>query len=218
MAAIGDASLWSDTLPDGLIPDIIAMILSAWAKFKKPSSNAREVVTTRKFRVELVRSVELQALPLRIDPEVPISDPVTGEEIGRLDLRFTTAERLKDNVYFAVECKRLYVRSSKKKPPTALADRYVLKGMMRFVKEQYSRDLTDGAMLAYVMTGSRERAIQAVQDNLGPKCTDLGMKPPGEFMNSYASNDSAVRMTEHARAGGPFRLQHLFLLCAPPSP
>lgn len=187
------------------------MVIAAWEMFTKPGPNAGEVATTARFRKQLLQTSELRKLPLRIDPEVEIYDPTTNQIIGRLDLRLTTPRRVRDGVYFAFECKRLYASMPQGVRPKALADAYVLLGMIRFVKEQYAESVSHGGMIAYVLNGKAIRAISQVRKNICKHHEALKMTPPGELLSSMQIADDRVFLTEHGLDRGTFLLHHVFL-------
>lgn len=125
MAILGSAELWADFFPDELIPDILAMVVEVWAEFTQPSTNEHEVPITMRFRAALEQYKDLKRLPLRIDREAPVDDLENAAELGRVDLRLTHGYR--SDVYFAFECKRLNVISSKG-TVSSLAGEYVSQG------------------------------------------------------------------------------------------
>ena len=63
--------------------------------------------------------------------------------------------------YLAYECKRLNVVRNGK--TSSLATPYVLKGMLRFITEQYAADLPVGCMLGYVLDGNVNTARTKVR-------------------------------------------------------
>ncbi len=87
MAIIGSPKEFLEI--EDFIPEILAMVLNAWSSFDKPLPNNHEVPITRKFRLKLLQHRDLNRLPLKIEREVSIDDPETGEEIGRIDLCLT---------------------------------------------------------------------------------------------------------------------------------
>lgn len=62
--------------------------------------------------------------------------------------------------YLAYECKRLNVQSGSGR--SSLATAYVTEGMMRFITEQYAKDLPLGCMIGYVMDGDTTFAQKQV--------------------------------------------------------
>src|SRR5947209_2539808 len=106
---IGDAKIWSDTFPDELIPRVLDLVTETWEVFDKPGPVDREVSITQRFKHALKQAKDLRVLPVRIELEPAEDHPVTGEELGRIDLKFVPAVSAREEVYFAFECKRLNV-------------------------------------------------------------------------------------------------------------
>ena len=86
MGVIGDPSGWEDVFPDWLIPDIIELVIGAWSRLEKPLAEEKEVPITRRFKLLMVQDKNLRRLPVLIDREVWEDDPVTAEQVGRIDI------------------------------------------------------------------------------------------------------------------------------------
>lgn len=160
----GDFSLWDDLFPDSLVPQLIELICEAWQSIKLDKSDRLEVPITRKLyaRLQLLKSLRDQGpdrLPFRISWETPLVDPLTSVVKGRIDIRFSHGHC--EEVYFAVECKRLNVVSRTR--VSSLAGDYVEDGMMRFITGQYAEGLDKGGMLAYVMDGQIGPAVESIR-------------------------------------------------------
>ena len=160
MAIGGDASLWADVFPDGLIPSILELVVKTWQRSEKPLPLEHEVPISRRFREALRRGKDLNELPFTIWPESSETDPNTGKEIGRIDIRFIHGWR--ESVYFAFECKRLRIPyDSGRRSNTG---EYVgASGMMRFISGKYGKDLASGGMIGYVMDGDLRAAVPSVK-------------------------------------------------------
>ena len=103
---VGDPDIWSDTFPEDLVPRVLDLITETWATFEKPGPSDHEVPTTRRFKYALKQAKDLRRLPLRVEREATEDDPHTGAELGRIDLKFLPAVSAREEVYFALECKR----------------------------------------------------------------------------------------------------------------
>ena len=62
MTIWGDASLWADTFPEDLVPDVLQLVLEAWKDFPGTARDAHEVPTTRAFRQVMIRNKVLRRL------------------------------------------------------------------------------------------------------------------------------------------------------------
>jgi hypothetical protein len=210
---IGDAEIWSDTFPQELVPRLVDLVTDTWASFPKPSSSDREVPITRRFKHVLKQAKDFKRLPIRVEREPAEDDPNTGEELGRIDLKFLPAISAREEVYFAFECKRLNaviggVRRS-------LAPEYVTEGMMRFVTGQYASLGTHGGMIGYVLDGSGPDAISSVDENVRSRLVELCMSTSSGLQpSSLRPVNNLIRETNHnLLPQRPFRLHHLFLEC-----
>ena len=215
MTAVGDASMWSDTFPEGLLPDILSLVVETWATFPKPGPTEHEVRITRRFKYAVKQAKTLRRLPFRIDRESAEDDPVTGEELGRIDLKLFPAGSAVEEVYFAFECKRVNAR--KKGRWRSLASQYVREGMMRFVEQQYASRMRHGGMIGYILDGHSDRAIQLVERNIRANAKRLKMSSPASLGNSrLRPNDPLARETSHTlNPSRLFLIHHLFLPCSP---
>jgi hypothetical protein len=210
---IGDASIWSDTFPEELIPRILDLVIETWHPFPKPGASDHEVPITRRFKHALKQAKDFRRLPLRIEREPAEDHPVTGEELGRIDLKFLPAVSALEEVYFAFECKRL--NATMKGVRRTLAAEYVTEGMMRFVAGQYASSVNSGGMLGYVLDGKRDAAITSVGQHIAARRTDLQMsESAGLEQSTLNPDDLFVRHTDHTLSQRQFRIHHIFLACS----
>ncbi|MFP4121718.1 hypothetical protein [Coleofasciculus sp.] len=206
---IGNLDPWADTFPRGLIPEILEMVVSEWASFPQPNSNDHEVPITRRFRLVLIQSKNIKKLPVRIDREIPEDNFETGEEVGRIDLRFTHGYR--EDVYFTFECKRLNI-IRKDNQRESLATQYVEEGMMRFITSQYASGLLNGGMIGYIMNGDIKTALQAVNRGVESRCQELRINPPsGLCTSSLIPTNTQVKETLHNLESRKLTIHHVFL-------
>jgi hypothetical protein len=87
--------------------------------------------------------------------------------------------------------------------------------MQRFVDGKYARFVRHGAMLAYVLVGDTDRAMQNVERNIRNRLKDLCMDENGGFLVSTARpDDPRTKETLHRRAHEKvvFRIHHLFMV------
>lgn len=201
----GDESLWGDLFPDYLIPDILKLVVDTWRTFLKPKSSDHEVPINRRFCEDLRREKDRRRLPFRISPESSETDPISGKEIGRIDIRFIHGYR--ERVYFAFECKRLRINRT-----TPNTHAYVGEdGMMCFVGGKYAGNLDSGGMIGYVMDGDVPRAIAAVSKVINQKSKELCLVTGTRMTVSNMIPDESVTETYHTITTRHFTIYHLFL-------
>jgi hypothetical protein len=211
MTVVGDPGMWSDTFPDYLIPHILDLVTETWTSFEKPTPAEHEVPITRRLRRALKQAKDYQRLPVRIERESAEDDPVTGEELGRIDLKFLPAVSALEEVYFAFECKRLNVLENGKR--RTLAPAYVIEGMMRFVTGQYASIMQHGGMIGYVFDGRCNDAIRLVKSNIRKRYDALQLDVDSLLVQSrLRPNNPMIRETAH-RSSRSFLLHHIFLSC-----
>ena len=109
--------------------------------------------------------------------------------------------------YLAYECKRLNVQSGGGR--SSLATAYVTEGMIRFITEQYAKDLPLGCMIGYVMDGDTPFAQKQVS-------VAIASHPPLALVSgptARAPLEIHPRFeTRHTRPGGKdFYIRHTLL-------
>ncbi len=208
MSMLGDTSGFADFFPAGLVPQILELVISCWNNFSKPQSSDYEVEITRRFRESLRKEKNLHQLPFQIWPESTETDPFTGKEIGRIDLRFIHGYR--EEVYFAFECKRLRIPGSPNVKNNT--SEYVgTNGMQRFVTGKYAKELNAGGMIGYVMDGRVDEIVGVISSRIASHKDQLKLVSrnglvPSSFLPAYSN----VKETRHALAQ-EFVLHHVFL-------
>lgn len=210
---IGDAEIWSDTFPEDLIPRMLDLVVETWHPFRKPATTDHEVPITRRFKHALKQAKDFRRLPVRIEREPAEDDPDTGEELGRIDLKFLPAVSALEEIYFAFECKRLNATIGGSR--RTLATEYVTEGMMRFVTGQYSSAVDSGGMIGYILDGESGGAIGGVGQNIASRRTELRMSASAGLEGSGLHPDNPlIRQTDHTlSAQRHFRIHHIFLPC-----
>ena len=208
---IGDPQLWLDTFPEDQIPQIIQLVLNVWRTLPRIDRSELEVPLTRRFRSALIQDKNMRReVAVSIWRESVEDDVDLAEEVGRIDLRFTSAYRVREDVYFAFECKLLNVITPQGKFQS-LAGPYVSKGMLRFVTGQYAATLNNGAMLGYVMDGKVAAARRAVEQAIQKQGSQLCLAPSAQLCNSALIPSGKVAETRHLLNSRNFILYHLFL-------
>jgi hypothetical protein len=206
MKTIGAPNEWIDLI-DSMVPDILELIVASWALMPAIVPDSREDPITEEL-CRLLRANRSSAdLPFRIDIQMVELDPSPGEIQGRLDIAFSPMIPRED-IYFCLECKRLSVPDGT--TTRSFATEYVTRGMMRFIRGQYSKRVKHGGMLGYVFDGNVTSAFAAITAAIRARLSDLGMDSPGEMKkSSVRPHDSNCRETYHARGElGPFIIHH----------
>ncbi|MBI9082185.1 MAG: hypothetical protein JEZ11_01225 [Desulfobacterales bacterium] len=148
----GEVRAFIPLFPQRHIPIILAAILQAGETLQKKIPNEHENRLTRRLCRMLNQMIIFRDGPLSIHPQQEIlsPDPEKDTPEGYIDILVSCGHG--SEVYFAIEAKRLRVRSASGRM-TAGNDDYVNEGMMRFITGQYAPLMKSGAMLGYVFDG-----------------------------------------------------------------
>lgn len=165
MAFAGDNSQWLGFFRESLIPEVLALILQGWGDMPLVGPDAKEVETTRRLREVLRQIKQLRRLPFTIWPESSETNPATGREIGRLDLRFLHGYR--EDVYLSFECKRLYYQDDGGKRHANVSAYTGKDGLMCYITQKYGRGLRHGGMIGYVLDGDIPKAKAQINRSMG---------------------------------------------------
>ena len=181
MKLIGSPEDWGDLI-ESLVPDILELIVSAWKEMSPLTPDALEDPTTEDLYRLLQLHRDASCLPFQIHIQMAELDPAAGEDQGRMDIAFLPLIPRED-IYFCLECKRLNAKSSSGKTRT-LTSEYITHGMLRFVSGQYAKRVRHGGMIAYVLDGDVDCAIENVQNLIKKRFSELQMEAPGELLSS----------------------------------
>jgi hypothetical protein len=199
-----------ELFPGGLAGQVMGHVLETWKSFSLHQKVKLENRINASFCEALKKASEDAGRTWIIVPEYPINDPVLGVQKGRIDLCFIPPNHHGQKVFFTLECKRLRVRT--KSGLSHYADRYVSKGVLKFVISQYSANHPCGGMLGYVMDGQLDEAFESVKREVEKSKYDLKMQKKPTCSPSSALPDYQYGMdTFHLRTDGEFTLHHLLV-------
>jgi len=209
---VGDTTCWDDFFQLNLVPAVLDYITTTWEQMPKLGLSDLEDVISDKLYSALVKAKRRNDFPFLIRREDLEFDTDLAKETGRKDIVFFPS--LKDEeIYLCLEAKRLNAIISGVR--RSLADEYVKEGMQRFVDGKYARFVRHGAMLAYVLDGNTDRAIQNVENNIRKRLSELRMNKNGGLVAStIRPDDRRTKETNHRRAHEKtvFRIHHLFVV------
>lgn len=207
---VGDASYWDDFFQQNMIPAVLAHVIAAWEKMPKPGpSDLEDAISVRLYKA-LITAKDRNAPAYLIRYQDVEIDTDLAKETGRKDIVFFPS--FQEEIYLCLEAKRLNAVISDVR--RSLADEYVKEGMQRFVDGKYARFVRHGAMLAYVLDGDVDRAIQNVENNIRHRLSELRMDENGSLVAStIRPDDSRTKETCHhrTREKAVFRIHHLFV-------
>ena len=191
----GDTSYWDNFFQQNLIPAVLAHVISTWEQMHKPGPSDLEDAISDKLYSALVNAKRRSDFPFLIRREDLEFDTDLEKETGRKDIVFFPSLQ-EEEIYLCLEAKRLNAVISGVR--RSLADEYVKEGMQRFVDGKYARFVRHGAMLAYVLDGDTDRAMQNVERNIRSRLTELRMDKNGGFLASTVCA-RLIRLTKETR-------------------
>lgn len=206
----GEARVFGVLFPKRHIPIILISILQAGKTLRKKSTNEIENRLTRRLCIKLNQIQIFRDGPLSIHPQQEIlsSDPDKDTPEGYIDILVSC--EFGSEVYFAIEAKRLRVRSTSGKMDAGNDD-YVNDGMMRFVSGQYAPFMKTGAMLGYVYDGDTKKARLGVGGYINKKVKKLKLILPQKLTKAPIVPDKAIYETRHELKKRSFIIYHIFL-------
>ena len=210
MSVYGNAEKWHDLL-DSLVPEIVELILAAWQTMPPIASDSKEDPVSLELCRQLRAKRALSELPLTVHTQtVELSDDAEIDD-GRIDLTFHPLVP-SEEIYFALECKRVNVIQPNGDIRRYFAE-YVTQGLTRFVTGQYSNAVRHGGMLAFVLDGDVNAAINGVLRNIIIKREEIALHEAEIGLSRFAPENELMRETTHSRTAeaGNVLVQHFFL-------
>jgi hypothetical protein len=196
--------------PQRHIPIILISILQAGENLRKKTTNDLEDWISRRLYWRLIRIYPFRDGPLdiRLQPEIVSVDSDENAPAGKID--FVVSCGRGAEIYFALEAKRLRVRSTRGKMDAGNDD-YVNDGMMRFVSGQYAPFMKAGAMLGYVYDRDFNKARLGVGGYIKSRAKELKLTSPKQLSRASILPDKAIYETRHGLKRRSFILYHIFL-------
>jgi hypothetical protein len=196
--------------PQRHVPIILISIFQAGKTLRKKTANDLEDWISRRLYWRLIRIYPFRDGPLdiRLQPEIVSVDSDENTPVGKID--FVVSCGLGAEIYFAIEAKRLRVRSTSGKMDAGNDD-YVNDGMMRFVSGQYAPFMKTGAMLGYVYDRDINKARSGVAGYIKSRGKELKLTSPKPLTRASILPDKAIYETRHRLKKRSFLIYHIFL-------
>jgi hypothetical protein len=210
MAVAGNTSAFAECFRDGLVAEILATLLAAWERMPKPSRHTIETRLTRRYGFFVQLEKSRRGLPFRVHVEHSLTDPLTFEESGRIDLCLQPGSH-REELYFAFECKRLRIPYAK--AVTSNTTAYVgTAGMGAFISGQYAAGLPHGGMIGYVMDGKLAPAKTSLQQRIAAEANALLLVDQTDLQASrHHPGEGRLAETLHQLTTGSLVLHHVLL-------
>jgi hypothetical protein len=196
--------------PQRHVPIILISIFQAGKTLRKKTANDLEDWISRRLYWRLIRIYPFRDGPLdiRLQPEIVSVDSDENTPVGKID--FVVSCGLGAEIYFAIEAKRLRVRSTSGKMDAG-NDNYVNDGMMRFVSGQYAPFMKTGAMLGYVYDRDINKARSGVAGYIKSRGKELKLTSPKQLKRASILPDKAIYETRHRLKERSFLIYHIFI-------
>jgi hypothetical protein len=196
--------------PQRHVPIILISIFQAGKTLRKKTANDLEDWISRRLYWRLIRIYPFRDGPLdiRLQPEIVSVDYDENAPAGKID--FVVSCGLGAEIYFAIEAKRLRVRSTSGKMDAG-NDNYVNDGMMRFVSGQYAPFMKTGAMLGYVYDRDINKARSGVAGYIKSRGKELKLTSPKQLTRASILPDKVIYETRHRLKKRSFLIYHIFL-------
>lgn len=213
MTTVGNFDLFAAAFPNGMVSDVIELMLSEWKNVASTRDRPLENRITNRFAGHLTRVMRLHDKPqFRFTCRPKLANPYSDSEIGEIDVQVTSFSPHPD-AFLVIECKCLNVESEQH-GFSSQAGKYVGEGGMGcFISNQYDSGGDVGVMFGYVMTRTISAAMLSINEQLKLKHDDLGMAEPYQLQTSSIIPDNCnVRETMHTLADrSQFRIVHAFV-------
>ena len=206
----GEARAFRVLFPKRHIPIILISILQAGENLRKKTANDLEDWISRRLYWRLIRIYPFRDGPLdiRLQPEIVSVDSDENAPAGKIDFVVSCGHGAE--IYFAIEAKRLRVRSISGRMDAGNDD-YVNDGMMRFVSGQYAPFMKTGAMLGYVYDRDIKKARSGIEGYIKSREKELRLTSPKQLTRASILPDKAIYETRHGLKKGSFLIYHIFL-------
>lgn len=214
MQVEGDPSRLSELLfPNGLIPQIITLIVETWPKLAKPCDDEDEPKITHRFVKLLDSESRAKRLRLRIQAhvkELEMLNEATGKGFGEIDIHIPHGYDTR--CYFAIEAKKLNTLCRNGRRVSGAGAYVGEEGLICFITGKYGKYQSEAGMLGYVMDGNCTKAKERITHAIERRADDLGIPRPVCLSQSAAiPSDPAVFETQHTVARGPLKVHHILV-------
>ena len=215
MRVDGEATELSDLLfPQGLVPQILKLIVETWESFRRPRDDELEPQITDRFAVALERERRHRGAQFSIasqDRELEHLDPQTGRGYREIDISFRDGYDRRR--YFGIEAKKLNTKRSDGGRRSNATEYAGPEGMGCFVSGRYAPHQCEGAMVGYVMDGDCAKAKTNISSAINERASELYVPNPCPLDPSrhLPANLDAFETAHDLPERGKFTLHHVLL-------
>jgi len=210
----GKASELAELLfPDGLVPQILSLIMDVWKSIARPAVTEDEPKITNRFAKAMQHEKRQRGHKFTVKPhvkELENLDETTGKGFGEIDI--LVQHGYDERCYFGIEAKKLNSTTKTGNWDSGAGDYVGEPGMGCFIDGRYSYNQLHGGMIGYVMDGDCPGAKTAIANSMKRKANYLKMsvscklEPSGHFPSC-----PEVFETRHHLERGEFTIFHVLL-------
>lgn len=163
MRVEGSDELAALLFPEGLIPQILKLMVETWETFRKPTDAEDEPKITNRFVKSMQQRSAAEGLKFRVIAhvkELEDLDEETGKGFAEIDI--LVPHKYDYRCYFGIEAKKLNVTSDAGKWESQCGEYAGKDGMGCFVSGRYASYQCDGGMVGYVMDGDSAKARESI--------------------------------------------------------
>lgn len=214
MRVEGEAdNLYQEIFPNGLVPQILQLLVDTWSQFLRPTNDESEPKITNRFVLALYNEGRRRRAQFRIMPhvkDVERLDPATGKDFVEIDIY--VPHGYEPRCYFGIEAKKLNTTSPGGKWESQAGDYADKEGMGCFVEGRYASYQCEGAMVGYVMDGDCPKAKSSISEAIDKRADALRVSAPCPLHPStHLPSYSDSFETRHTLDRGTFTLFHVLL-------
>jgi hypothetical protein len=208
VVAGGNADQW---FPEGFVPEILELVIASWNKLRLRRDVRLEPRITNLLNRAIEEEYTREGKAWYVHPEIKEADPVTGKEVSRTDIRLYHRGIPGQQLYFALEAKRLHMESGSRFRG-GYSEYAGIDGMMCFITGKYSKAAPAGGMLGYVMDNDLKRAAEGVAGAIGSHAAELKLVSESRYqLSALMPNHRWNGETRHRRTHGLFLMYHILL-------
>lgn len=206
-------SLAGQLFPDGLVPQVLKLLVDTWRDFKKPKDAEDEPKITNRFVRSMQRRAVAEGLKFQVMAhvkELEDLDEATGQGFAEIDILVPHGYNYR--CYFGIEAKKLNTTSDAGKWESQAGEYAGDEGMGCFVGGRYSPFQSEGGMVGYVMDGDCARAKSKISDAITARGKQLRVTVPVKFAASrHLPSMPMAFETVHSLPRGAFTIHHILL-------
>lgn len=199
--------------PEGLIPQILNLLVETWETFKTPTEDEDEPKITNRFVKSMQQRSTAEGLKFRVVAhmkELEHLNETTGKGFAEIDILVPHGYDYR--CYFGIEAKKLNTTNAENDWESHAGEYVGNDGMGCFVEGRYAAYQSNGGMIGYVMDGDCPKAKSSITKAIAKRAQELRVKVPVTIATSRHLPHLPIAFeTVHALDRAVFTIHHLLL-------